>query len=383
MRQFLKRVLCLGLIKLDWLVLTVGPKKEKYGVLVVRVDAIGDFILWFESARSLRERYKDQKMVLICNQTVAELARECGLFDEVIPVDLVKLNRHLFYRWRMLRKVRRLGATTAIQPTYSRVFLSGDAFIRASQASKRIGSVGDCSNISPWLKSIGDRWYTHLVDASPAPMMELERNAEFLRGVGINEAKPRVANLPVLTDLSPELRPTGDYFILFPGASSPHRMWPVQYFAEIAETVTKHYGWHMVVCGTRAESQIAKSIVETSGLTGASDLSGRTTLAEFVELVRGARLLVGNETSAVHIAAAVHTPSVCILGGGHYGRFMPYSEVAEGMKPGAIFHRMECFNCNWRCVKPHEPGSCLPCVKKVSVEAVAKAITETVNSEEV
>lgn len=42
-------------------------------------------------------------------------------------------------------------------------------------------------------------------------MMELERNAEFLRGVGINEAKPRIANLPVLTDLSPELRPTGDY----------------------------------------------------------------------------------------------------------------------------------------------------------------------------
>lgn len=115
-------------------------------------------------------------------------------------------------------------------------------------------------------------------------MMELERNAEFLRGVGINEAKPRIANLPVLTDLSPELRPTGDYFILFPGASSPHKMWPVQYFAEIAKSVTVRYGWHMVVCGTRAESQLAKSIVETSGLTGASDLSGRLRLRNLLSL---------------------------------------------------------------------------------------------------
>ena len=47
--------------------------------------------------------------------------------------------------------------------------------------------------------------------------------------------------------------------------------------------------------------------------------AGRTSLQELSAIIARAHILVGNETSAVHIAAAVSTPSVCTLGEGTTG----------------------------------------------------------------
>ena len=99
-----------------------------------------------------------------------------------------------------------------------------------------------------------------------------------------------------------------------------------------------------------------------------------TNLAELAELLRSAELLISNETSAVHIAVAVSTPSVCVLGGGHYGRFMPYpSDIAGGMSVVAI-HKMPCFNCNWHCTQPHSAGGPVPCISNVTVQSVLEQI---------
>jgi hypothetical protein len=64
------------------------------------------------------------------------------------------------------------------------------------------------------------------------------------------------------------------------------------------------------------------------------------------------------------------------MGGGHYGRFMPYDIENKTKKshPVAITHQMDCFNCNWRCryfIKDNEPA---PCIEKISVEEVFAAL---------
>lgn len=45
------------------------------------------------------------------------------------------------------------------------------------------------------------------------------------------------------------------------------------------------------------------------------DLVGKTTLGELAEVLRGARIAITNDTSALHIGAAVNASTVCILGG--------------------------------------------------------------------
>ena len=105
----------------------------------------------------------------------------------------------------------------------------------------------------------------------------------------------------------------------------------------------------MVICGVKSEYEDAELIINQASIDSAINLTGETTLPESCELVRGAKLLIGIETSAVHIAAATNTPSICLLGGGHFGRFMPYSEKRKGINPVAVFSRMDCYGCNWKC----------------------------------
>ena len=111
--------------------------------------------------------------------------------------------------------------------------------------------------------------------------------------------------------------------------------------------------------------------------------AGRTSLQELIAIIARAHILVGNETSAMHIAAAVSTPSVCIVGGGHYGRFIPYRLEMETKKPlpVAVVHKMDCFGCNWRCIYSIPKGTSAPCVEKISVNVVWNAVVKILETE--
>jgi ADP-heptose:LPS heptosyltransferase len=342
-------------------------------VLLIRLDKIGDFILWLDSASRLRQHFAGKQLVLIADHTFVDLAERCGCFDQVVPIDEKRLVRNPIYRWRALRLVRKLGAQVAIQPVSSRVILAGDSILRASAAREKIGNTGDLSNIKPWQRRLSDRWYTKIVPAQTAPMMELECNSEFLRWMGLSEVVPRVANMPVLTTLPVALQLQKPYFILFPGASWVGKMWPVASFAACLDALQRQYGWRAVLCGTAGERALCQAVIDVSASKQASNLAGDTSLSEFVELVRGANLLIGNDTSAMHIAAAVGTPAVCLLGGGHFGRFMPYPDSVEGTKPIAVFHKMPCYGCNWVCTQPHAAKGCVPCIERITVDEVLQA----------
>ena len=183
-----------------------------------RLDNIGDFILWLDTAKIYRQLYQDQKITLVANESWAELAVALPYWDEVIVLKPQPLYNNGWYRWKLLRRLRRYGFETAIQPTFSREFFA-DSLINVTGARHRIGSQGNCSNIPPWQKRISDRWYTQLVAANSDAKMELERNTEFISNL---TGRPHIASLPMIPSLSslPEhLRIGQTYFIIFPGAS--------------------------------------------------------------------------------------------------------------------------------------------------------------------
>jgi ADP-heptose:LPS heptosyltransferase len=357
----------------DWIAVRLphahGEKKESR-VLLVKLDAIGDFILYLDAAKGIRELFPDKRITLIGNQVWTSLAEGVGLFDKVWPVDRHKFLWSLPYRRKILRNVAEGHFDIAIHPTFSREYLYGDAVVRASRARERIGSIGDCSNILPGERQISNRWYTRLVPASDGPLMELQRNAEFLRQVGLPAFRSSIPDLSGFP-LPPLADRLSDYYVIFPGAGAPIKQWPVKRFAALTERIHHATGWTGIVCGGPGEEGIGDILVGNSDAPLESR-SGRTSLPELVSIIAGARLVVANDTSAIHIAAAVSTPAVCILGGGHYGRFLPYSVETPTTRPlpVAVTHAMDCYQCNWRCiyeVKKNEPA---PCVGNISIDSV-------------
>jgi ADP-heptose:LPS heptosyltransferase len=354
--------------------------KKPDAILIVRIDNIGDFILWLPYLQQLCNHYHEcGKPFLVCNRTCVDFAEATRLFRTVIGVDSRLMERNLLYRITTMRKVAALGAATAIQPTYSRGLI-GDLLVRASQASRRIGSQGDLSNMTQLQRETSNHWYTQLLSAAPKPMMELCRNAEFLRNLGVSSVRLEIPLIPKLVELPIEKRFTRDYFVLFPGASFPFKMWPVESFAVVAQRVIEEFAWIPVICGGQSEEFVGNRLLNLIESHEVVNMVGKTSLPELTELIRGARLVISNDTSAVHIAAGVNTPSVCILGGGHYGRFMPYPPNVKGMLPVPVVKMMDCFGCNNSCLFTNDHSRPFPCITEIRVDQVIEAVAQAIGS---
>lgn len=347
------------------------PQREgRASVLLVRLDAIGDFVLWLDAAAALRTLYPPDRyrLVLLGNALWTDLALQQPYFDEVIPVNTKRLLSELPYRVALWRQLRGTRWDIAVNPIRSRHFPYDDAAIRVCGAGERIGFEGDRSNQRGFELAVSDRWYTRLLPASPAPLMELERNAEFLRGLGLKEFRAGVPALKVTAE-PPALLAGSAYCVVVPGASLPIKQWPINNFAELVQRIWSRYGLMVVVCGAAAERELGQRLIQlVPDAAGAMhDMTGSTSLAEFAAIIKGASLVVANDSSAVHIAAAVGSKSICFAGGGHYGRFVPYRVEAEanGPLPVTVVHRMECYHCNWNCVCQYRGGAA-PCLEQIS-----------------
>lgn len=348
--------------------------------LIVRTDRIGDFLLWLPSARRLAEHLCGQgyRVVIIVNQESATLSG--GLIGgtltgrvEVWPLDLTAFWIRPGYRARLLSQVAGLGADWAIQPMFSRLLASGDAIVRLSGARRRSAWIGDLANTTRLGHWLGSRVYTELLDNPPPGLHDSQINEYLLEKLGVPLDRLHDVPLPCLRPASLAGQPPlpERYVVLAPGASQALRRWPAARFAQLADRLHADHGLSAILCGGTADQALAAAIGRQSAAP-LLDLTGRVPLRELPTLVAGATLLIGNDSAAVHLAALLGVPSVCIAGGGHPGRFIPYaaSRLWPASSPPEVARvPMPCYGCRWICI--HRPGktSCGPCIDAVTVDA--------------
>ena len=373
--RYLKSVMRRVLFVFDSLYLhDVYPKKD---VALIRLDAIGDFIIWLDSAKEFRAIYPSERIVLIANSSWASLAMTLPYWDEVWPIDTVRFTRFGKYRFECLKKISVHGFRLAIHPAYSRMTPLGDSVIRATKATDTIAPSRDLQNnvVPATERNIVDAWCSRIVPSAQVGTTELDRNGDFLNK--LIDGKIFEPSLPRLTTLQSNSG-LGDYFIVVPGAAWQGRMWSASNFCTVILRVREKYGLRAVLCGAIGELTLCELIVnEVQG--DVINLAGKTSLQGFAELIAGAHLVVTNETSAVHFATAVGTPSVCVVGGGHFGRFVPYSEKLSGVKPIIANFHMSCYGCNWSCTQQYDERNAVPCIDNISVNDVLFLIDKAIN----
>ena len=341
-------------------------------ILLIRQDRIGDFILWLDTAKEYRKYYppENYKIILIGNAIWSDLAKGLPFWDEVLPVNVKAFKALSRYRWNILRKVRNFGAKIAIQPTYSREFYHGDSLIRASNASKKVSSAGNMSNRNQLKSNLADRWHTELIPSSPEQLSELERNAEFFSGFIKKLYLPSYPELELSCDCKIQELKHKSFYILSLGANKKYREWPYKYYAKIAQKIHKKTGWLGLICGAENEFDLGEHIKKLCDAP-LQNYTGQTTLSELTCLLAKSQILISNETGTAHIANAVGTPTVCILGGGHFGRFVPYPELSGKINNlKVVYYKMPCYGCDWKCVYHIKDEDPAPCISNISVDAV-------------
>ncbi|QLF92476.1 hypothetical protein HW090_04415 [Pseudomonas sp. ABC1] len=345
------------------------PSAQSGKVALIKLDGTGDFMIWLHGVPSIRQHYAESRIVLFAYAAWADYAATLPWWDEVIAVDHYRFSSELLYRWAIQWRMRLAGYSVAINAMLPR-FVYGDDLIRSSRAAVRIGCADESLEMTSEQKRQGDAWYTYLVSTRLEPYAhQMFQHAVFCSPFG---RTLHAASLPRTYGVA---LPQRDYCILFPGAGWRYKRWPAEHFAALGQALQQRFGWTVVLCGGEEEKALCATVASALG-PDVVDLGGRTTLAELIEWVRGARVLVSNDTSAIHIAPAVETASVCILGGGHYGAFLPYPERFPGRRPLIAMKQMECFQCNWHCRHERLEGDAFPCVANVSVADVFSLVVQ-------
>lgn len=348
-------------------------------VLIIRIDAIGDFIIFSPMLRYYRMLYPDSHITLLVNKMALDLAERFDEIDELIAFDRKRFNRDLIYTRGLLKKLKEKGFDVVIYPTYSRE-PSGDYIVKFLDASVKIGFDGDTCNISQKEKEKNNRYYTKLIPATPGVILEVERNKEFVEALGVNvdnyipsfnpSEKDEIEARKLLSDNG--LKDDKPFIVVCPGASFDKKIWPLERYAQLITLLKKEKDVEVVIIGSDNDSHLARKI---KAITNASivDITGKTTLITLSAILKMSILYIGSDTGSVHLAAAVGTPTVCIMGGGHFGRFFPYGDLKKNR---IVYRYMDCFECNWQCIYPHKRGTPAPCISNIQVSDVIELLRE-------
>jgi ADP-heptose:LPS heptosyltransferase len=365
-------------------------------VLVLRPDNIGDAVLFSGALPHLRSLYPSAKISLCVRERVRGLVELCPHVDEIISWESLVPNwSRIDWRLRghpqarfLLREARAALLPSRAGRRWDRVIVPVRSpseevlwFVRHSGIPESVGIAGCDANCRD-SRYRPEGVYARRMDLSPERFgpHEMETTRRFLSFLAGRELSPGDVR-PAFWTAEEDRRfaesvlpggegPSGGALALVPGAAAPYREWALPHFAEVVRGLPDPGA--VVILGGKADAGKAKrlaALLEAEGQRRpVTVLAGKTTLRQLVEVVRRCRLLVGAETAALHVAAALGVPAVGILGGGHYGRFYPWGDPAVHR---AAASPMECFGCGWQCV--FGDFRCIPAVEPRRVLEEARA----------
>lgn len=166
-----------------------------------------------------------------------------------------------------------------------------------------------------------------------------------------------------MQSLGLEKKASQPVLILCPGAEyGEAKRWPEKQYAGLAERYLQN-GWAVWLFGSGKDKAVCNTINSLAG-GACQDLSGKTSLAQAVDLMSVANLVVSNDSGLMHVAAALNRPLVAIYGSSDPGFTPPLNEKHRIVSLG-----LDCSPC----FKRECPLGHLDCLNKISVEQVMGA----------
>ncbi|MDP2653421.1 MAG: glycosyltransferase family 9 protein [Candidatus Omnitrophota bacterium] len=207
--------------------------------------------------------------------------------------------------------------------------------------------------------------------------MEIDRNAEFINHLGGHLRTGSLTTKFWFTNsdqadcdkiLQKNGLSRGNYICVFPGSGFRAKHWGTDNWLKFFEGFFCGYPLTKVVLlgGPRDKKVNDAIFARLRSRNQVIDLTGSLNLRVLAKVIAHSKLLVSTDTAAIHIAAAVGTPNVCIMGGGHFGRFYPYGDLSKNR---IVHKQMDCYGCNWRC-----RYSSIKCIQDIDCEDVLKEV---------
>jgi heptosyltransferase-2 len=284
-------------------------------ILIRATNWVGDAIMALPALRIVRRRFPEADISIVARPYVADIYRDQQICDRLIPYDPQGSHAGLLGRERLAGELRALKLDVALllQNAFDAAWLAWRANI-----PERLGYARDGRSLL-------------LTKAVPVPMPgEIPAHEKFyylelLRRAGWSDSISDEGSIDLII---PEgKRASAAEFLFRSGSRSgvvriaigagasygAARCWPPSRFAELANRLQSHMDADVILFGTAAESAVSNAI-SAEMHRPSIDLTGKTAIADLPALLSHCHLFVGNDSGAMHVAAAVGLPIVAVFG---------------------------------------------------------------------
>ncbi|MCD6534566.1 MAG: glycosyltransferase family 9 protein [Deltaproteobacteria bacterium] len=269
-------------------------------ILLVQTSFLGDTILSTPLIAGIKKLYPEAELWMMTTPAAATLVKRDPLLTGVIPFAKRGPESGIKGLLRQAAQLRKLNFAMAYSLHRS---ARTSLLLALSQIPVRIG-----------FKSAKLAFLYSETRTRPTDLHDVRRNLELLKDSLKMELPdqlrlfaPEKSELPA--GLQAELPAPGTYILMVPGSAWETKRWSTAGYHQVAEHLIKK-GWPVVLMGSAEEVEVCQ---EVAGSLKVINLAGRGDLDTALYLTKHARLMICNDSMALHMASAGKIPTVAIF----------------------------------------------------------------------
>ena len=358
-------------------------------MLIIRPDAMGDLVVFSPTLLALRDGWPEAKIRVLIRNTYKDIAQLLVPSVEWLGTDIDPYSTNPLDAKDRIESLKTL--VHEAQP---------DLIIAACPRRNWIDMV--VANAAPKARHVafvtkerdpyfglqlkwamGNKEVMEYEEVAPA----IETEQDWARLYGIADylldkkntyTHPRLvlpANVSELADsVLKKLNLTSGSFVICAPAGSANvkiKSWPLENYVAVINQLFDSHNLKVLVIGHHSELEVLTKIKGLARAGSVEMWAGKEgEIPLLAGLIAKAKLYLGNDTGAMHVAAALDKPGVAVFGGGTWPRFKP------AFKQGVtLINPLPCFGCDWDC-----PFGDAPCVKVIPPAEVIRAVGDLLHN---
>ncbi|WP_293474271.1 glycosyltransferase family 9 protein [Phenylobacterium sp.] len=285
------------------------PPASAFPILFITATRIGDAVLSSGLIKRLADEIPNARFTVVAGPDAAPLFAHVPNLDRVIVFEKSKSGGHWFELWQKVRR-RKWGLVVDLRGSGISRFLSTKRRAIHRKAAQPIHKVLEAASVLR-------------IEDEPAPP-HLFTNAD----VEAYADELTAGEGPILA--------------LAPAANWIGKTWPVERFSQVAMRLLREpwsplQGGRLMVLGGPGDDKLGRQLRDVAGARNFIDLAGKADVLTAYACLKRARLFIGNDSGAMHLAAAAGIPTIGLFGPSDERLYAPWGEATRVVRGARSF----------------------------------------------
>jgi len=336
-------------------------------ILVKGVNWLGDVVMSLPALRAIRRSFPNARLSVLTKRELAGFFDGIDWIDEVIPYSTRGGIRGIRDRLHVVGEIRSRGFDLAV--LFPNSFESA-LWVTMARVPRRAGYVRDRRGLL----------LTHKIEPPPHAMnshqvhywLAMVRNTIGASGnaqdYAIAADERHLQTMRAWLDAHRNRKDSRLIAVAPAAAFGPAKEWPAAHFVRLIDELAARHDTECVLVGAPGERSRCNQIASGSS-NGAIVAAGETGVGELIALLKLAGGFVGNDSGAMHLAAALGQPTV-----GIFGSTNPHRTGPLGPKTKVLWQHLSCSPCiqrtcrfgHYNCLNEITPGHVLEALRSLT-----------------